>query len=102
MGTYVKVAKTGELPENSARLVEAEDRNIALIHADGGYFAIANECTHVGGPMCEGFISGEEVTCPWHGARFNFKTGQVVAGPGRGGLACYAVRVVAEDIEVEV
>lgn len=102
MGTYVKAAKAGELPENSAKLVEAAGNYIALVHGGGGYYAIANECTHVGGPICEGSVHGEEVTCPWHGARFNIKTGQAIAGPGRGDLACYAVRVVGEDIEIEV
>ena len=102
MGTYVKAAKAGELLENSAKLVEAEGKNIALVHGDSGYYAIANECTHVGGPICEGSVHGEEVTCPWHGARFSIRTGQVIAGPGRGDLACYAVRVVGDDIEIEV
>ena len=102
MGTYVKAAKTSELPENSAKLVEVDGKNIALLHGADGYYAIANECTHVGGPLCEGSVHAEEVTCPWHGARFNFKTGQAVAGPGRGDLDCYSVRVVDEDIEIEV
>ncbi len=102
MGIYVKAAKAGELPHNSAKLVQAEGKNIALVHADEGYYAVANECTHVGGPMCEGSLQGEELTCPWHGARFNFKTGQAIAGPGRGDLTCYAVRVSGDEIEIEV
>lgn len=102
MASYVKAAKAGEIAENAAKLVEAEGKSIALINAGGSYYAIDNTCTHVGGPLCEGSVAGEEVVCPWHGARFNVKTGQVLAGPARSDVASYSVRVEGDDIEVEV
>ncbi|MGH7909486.1 MAG: Rieske (2Fe-2S) protein, partial [Thermodesulfobacteriota bacterium] len=45
---------------------------------------------------------GEEVECPWHGSRFNIKTGEVTAPPAVEGVARYNVRVTGDDIEVEV
>ena len=102
MGTYVKAAKTGELGENTAKLFEAEGKSIALFHAAGSYYAIDNHCTHVGGPLCEGAVDADAVVCPWHGARFDVKTGQALSGPARGDVACYPVRQEGDDIEVEV
>ena len=102
MGNYIKVAKTNEIGDNSAKLVEAEGKSLALIRCEGSYYAIDNDCTHVGGPLCEGEISGAEVTCPWHGARFNVKTGEAVAGPARSDIGSYAVRVEGDDVEIEL
>ena len=103
MATYVKVAKAGELGENSVRLFEAEGKSIALVNAAGSYYALDNHCTHVGGPLCEGSVdAGAVIVCPWHGARFDVKTGQALSGPARGDIACYSVRMEGDDIEVEL
>ena len=61
-----------------------------------------NASAHRGGPLSEGEIEGEQVTCPWHGALFNIKTGEVLGPPARTGVASYSVRVEGTDIEVEV
>ena len=102
MGSYIKAATVGELSESSPKLVEINGTKIALVRTQGEYYAVANDCTHVGGPMCEGPVIGEQIVCPWHGAAFNFKTGRAIVGPARGDLACYAVRVVGTDIEIEI
>src|SRR5947208_189524 len=68
----------------------------------GSFYAIDDTCTHRGGPLSEGEVSGEEVTCPWHGAIYNIKTGAVLGPPAPRGVARYAVRVQGSDVEVEV
>jgi len=102
MGTFFKVARKGEVVRNSGKLIEAGGKQIALIRSEDNFFAIDNECTHVGGPLCEGMVDGEDVICPWHAARFNLKSGQVLTGPARGDLQCYSVRIQGDNIEVEV
>ena len=77
-------------------------KKIALFNLDGTFFAIDDTCTHRGGPLSEGEVSGEEVTCPWHGAVYNIKTGAVLGPPAPRGVASYAVRVQGSDVEVEV
>ena len=99
---FVKVAATSDLDNNSARLVESGGKSIALICADGEYFALDNTCTHVGGPLCEGLVREGTITCPWHAAQFDVKTGKALAGPARGDVACYAVRVEGGGIEIEI
>src|SRR5438094_4016716 len=68
MAEFVKVAKTGEIAPGEARAVEAGGKKIALFNVDGTFYAIDDTCTHRGGPLSEGMLMGEEVTCPWHGA----------------------------------
>jgi nitrite reductase/ring-hydroxylating ferredoxin subunit len=102
MAGFVKVAKSSELPPGKAKLVEPDGNQIALFNVDGSFYAIANACTHKGGPLAEGTVNGENVTCPWHGAVFDVKTGAVLKGPTSTAVKSYAVRVAGDDIEVEI
>src|SRR2546428_3328347 len=84
-----RVADASELAPGQAKCVEVAGKKIALFNLDGSFYAIDDTCTHRGGPLSEGEVSGEEVTCPWHGAVYNIKTGEVL-GPV---LATIAIRV---------
>ena len=81
MSKFVEVAWKNEIPDQSAKCVELEDKTIALFNLGGEFYAIDNTCTHDGGPLDEGEVIGEEVECPWHGAMFNIKSGEVTMDP---------------------
>lgn len=102
MPEFVKVAKTDEVSPGQARLVEVGGKEIALFNVAGSFHAIDNNCTHVGGPLCEGEINGVEVTCPWHGAAFDVTTGQVLGPPAGEPVSRYNVRVEGSEVEIEV
>jgi 3-phenylpropionate/trans-cinnamate dioxygenase ferredoxin subunit len=102
MAEFVKVASTNEIAPSQARLVIVKDKAIALFNVDGQIFALDNGCTHDDGPLAEGEISGHEVICPLHGARFDVRTGEVLGPPAYEAVARYDVRVTATDIEVAV
>jgi len=71
----VKVGNVGELSEGHGREVTVEGRKLALFKANGGFFAIANLCLHRGGPLSEGELNDYKVTCPWHGWKYDVRTG---------------------------
>jgi len=102
MAQFVKVAGTDEIAAGSIKQIEVNGKSLALFNLDGNYYAIGNECTHRGGPLAEGYVVGESVTCPWHGAQFNVKTGAVEGSPAAQPVAKYNVRVQGNDVEVEV
>jgi nitrite reductase/ring-hydroxylating ferredoxin subunit len=102
MAQFVKVASANEIAPGSAKQIEINGKTIALFNLDGNYYALDNECTHRGGPLAEGYLTGESVTCPWHGAQFNLKTGAVESPPAAKGVVKYNVRVQGSNIEVEV
>ena len=102
MGRFVKVARKSQLPENDGTYVEVEDNRIALFNLGGEIYALDNACTHVGGPLSQGRVAGNEVECPWHGSRFDIRTGEVRTFPARVDVATYKVRVTGDDVEVEV
>ncbi len=102
MGDLFDVAAVGEITPGEAKLVEAGGREIALFNCDGAYYAIDNDCTHIGGPLCEGEISGDRVVCPWHGAEFSIRTGEALAPPAEDDLHTYPVHVEGGRILIEI
>jgi nitrite reductase/ring-hydroxylating ferredoxin subunit len=102
MSKLLKVAQTKEVASGTGKVVEAEGRSLALFNVSGTFCAIDNTCTHMGGPLGEGDLAGEVVTCPWHGAQFNVKTGQVLAPPARTGVRSFPVKVQGDDVLVEL
>ena len=102
MPKFVKVAKTSEIADQSATCVEVEGKQIALFNLGGEFYAIDDTCTHRGGPLSEGSVDGDQVECPWHGAHFNIKSGEVTGPPALEGVTKYTVRLVGDAIEIEV
>jgi len=102
MAKFVRVASKSEIADQSAKSVEVEGKTIALFNLGGEFYAIDNTCTHRGGPLCEGTIEGDEVECPWHGAHFSIKTGDVKAPPAMDNVTHYPVQVSGDDIEIEI
>jgi nitrite reductase/ring-hydroxylating ferredoxin subunit len=102
MGEYVKVAQAGEIEPNRGKLVEMQGKKIALFNVDGTFYAIDNTCTHFGASLSRGELKGDEVSCPWHGAKFRVTTGEVLSPPAPQGVHSYKVRVNGLDIELEL
>jgi len=101
MAQFVKVGTKGDLAPGQGKMVEVSGRKIALFNVEGTYYAIDDTCTHRGGPLSEGELAGNEVTCPWHGAVFDVTTGKVLGPPATKGVSRYNVRVSGENIEIE-
>ena len=66
MAAYVKVANAADLQPGQAMSVTAGDRRVALFNVGGTCYAIDDTCTHRGGPLSEGALEKDVVTCPWH------------------------------------
>ena len=102
MGRFVKIARKSQLPENDGTYVEIEDKRIALFNLGGEIYALDNACTHVGGPLSQGRVEDDEVECPWHGSRFDIRTGEVRMFPAKEDVATYKVCITGDDVEVEI
>lgn len=97
---WTDVLAAAELPEGTPRRVEADGVPILLYRRGGETFAISATCTHFGGPLDEGKIEGETVTCPWHGSVFCLRDGSVLHGPATFREPAYEVREQAGRIAV--
>jgi 3-phenylpropionate/trans-cinnamate dioxygenase ferredoxin subunit len=97
---FVTVAKVGEIPEGGVKIARLDDREIAVFHVAGRYYAMADVCTHDGGPLAEGVLEDHVIECPRHGARFDIRSGAVLAMPATAPVPVYAVRIEGDDIQV--
>lgn len=102
MAELKKVATVADVPAGRAKAVNVEGKKIALFNINGSFYAIDDTCTHRGGPLSEGNVEEFKVTCPWHGAKFDVRTGEVVGPPAQRSVVRYGIRVMGTDIEVEV
>ncbi|HLV99887.1 MAG TPA: non-heme iron oxygenase ferredoxin subunit [Ktedonobacterales bacterium] len=98
MSEYVKVASVSDLAPGQMTLVEVDGELICLANVDGSFYAIADECTHVGGALSDGELEGYVVTCPVHFGQFDIRTGKVLQHPPREDAATYEVKVEGEDV----
>ena len=79
--------------------LEGEER-ICIVNFEGKYYALGNVCTHLGGPIDEGTLEGYEVECPWHGSKFNVRTGKPTKPPARQAVPVYKVKVEDNNLLV--
>lgn len=80
-GDYVRVGRREDFPEGEMRRVQAGGMPVLVVRRTGLLYAIGAMCSHAGGPLEEGKLDGDAVTCPWHGSTFNCRDGRVMGGP---------------------
>jgi nitrite reductase (NADH) small subunit len=97
----VEVLKTSDLPVGRVKAVTLEGRTVALYHTSSGFFATDNTCPHRGGPLAEGDLIGDEITCPWHLWGFDVATG-LCAGNPEISVATHEVRVEDDRVLVRL
>ena len=121
MSERVAVCSAADLPEGERRIVDVEDREIGVFNVKGEYYALENDCCHLGGPVCTGKVSREivaeypgpgqrvkerfsdnpTISCPWHGYEYELATGEHV-GVGEPVVNTYDVVVEGGTIYVDV
>ena len=102
MAEWITVAKAVEIPVNTAKAFTVGGTTVAVFNLNGSFYAINDECSHAGGPLCDGSIEGNTVACPWHGAVFDITTGAAKTAPACDDVACFKVRLAGDDVQVEI
>lgn len=98
MGEFVRVAGTADVKPGCGIVAEVQGKSLAVFNVDGTFHVIDNTCVHRGGPLGEGDLEGQIVTCPWHGWQFNVVTGECVKNPSAK-VSVYQVKVDGSDIK---
>jgi nitrite reductase/ring-hydroxylating ferredoxin subunit len=93
---FVRVGTLADLKEGRMRSCKVADRDIVLCRVEGKVYALDNVCTHALARMSEGRLRGTRLICPLHGASFDARTGEVLAGPAVQPLALHSARTTAE------
>ena len=100
--TFTRTIKSAELAEGKMKRATVNGKVLMLVKLDGKFYCCDDACTHVGGPLSQGKLDGNQVICPWHASRFDVTTGKCKGGPAVKDLNSYKVRDKDGFIEVDV
>jgi nitrite reductase/ring-hydroxylating ferredoxin subunit len=80
--------------------VEVNEIPVVLVRRGKDVFALAETCAHLGGPLSGGALEGDSIICPWHGSRFDLRSGAILNGPSTHPQTCLQTRVRSGQVEV--
>ena len=102
MGKII-VGKASDISAGKMQKVTADGKEILVVNIDGNFYAVDDTCTHAGASLSEGTLEGSIITCGWHGAKFDCKTGKLHAFPAKiKDLNSYKVVVESENVFLEL
>ena len=98
----VKTINISEIDENSVKVVNIENKDIAIFNVDGEFYAIDDLCSHAEASLAEGEVFDCKVECPLHGAEFDLKTGEAVTLPATRPVDTYMISVENDILYLEM
>ncbi len=101
-GEYNKICKLSEIENGKMKNVEINNKNILIVNIDNKIFATSGQCTHESVNLEDGFILGNEITCPVHLSKFDLKTGHPLNPPATEKLRIYNVKIQNNEIYIEL
>ncbi len=94
------VISESSMEEGKPVRAEHNGTPILLVRRGSQIHALAETCSHLGGPLSQGTLDGDVIQCPWHGSRFSIRDGHVVDGPAVHPQPCLEARVRNGQVEV--
>lgn len=93
MTLFIDIGALDDIPAQGARVVKTAEGCVAIFRtADDRVFAMEDRCPHKGGPLSEGIVHGDRVTCPLHNWVFDMNSGQA-QGADEGMVRTFAAKV---------
>jgi nitrite reductase (NADH) small subunit len=102
MSGWIKVCALDEIAPQGSRVVASSQGDIAIFRTDDDrVFGLHDKCPHKGGPLSQGIVAGERVTCPLHGWLVELASGHAVA-PDQGCVKRHEARVDAGKVLIRL
>jgi 3-phenylpropionate/trans-cinnamate dioxygenase ferredoxin subunit len=101
MPHWVRVANAADIPLNKSVAVEVAGHSLLIARLEDGFCALRNMCSHQAQPLQGGQIADGAIECPFHGARFDLRTGARLTMPAVRGVKAFSVRVEGGAIEID-
>ncbi|MBT3046885.1 MAG: nitrite reductase small subunit NirD [Candidatus Thiodiazotropha sp.] len=94
MSNWIEIASLNDIPRLGARVVKTDTVEIAVFRTAGDeVFALKDECPHRKGPLSQGIVHDNTVTCPLHNWKIDLASGEARA-PDEGCTRSYPIKVV--------
>lgn len=100
MAKWQDIGSTLEIVDGEFKSLEIDNTPIAVYNIAGEFLAIQDNCPHQHMPLADGLVENYCITCPFHGAQFDLRTGEVLAPPACENLVTYQVRVIGNRVEI--
>ena len=98
----VSAGKVSDISPGKMIKVSVDGKEILVINTDGNFYAMDDTCTHSGASLSEGQLDDTIVTCGWHGAQFDCKSGKLAKFPAKiNDLKSYSVVLESDEVFVE-
>src|SRR5690242_20402837 len=98
----IAVASLEQIPPGGMTTARAGPQTVLLCRVNGHVFSVRSSCPHRGAPLVEGKLEGALLRCPWHGARFDVRTGSRVCVPECKDLTVFPSRIADGQVWVAV
>lgn len=101
---FVRVAALAEVPEGEVRGVEVGVTKLCLVNVEGEVYAFQDKCTHRDFPLSQGELDPDDcsITCDWHGAKFDVRSGKALTPPAVRPVPVYEVKLEGDEIWVDL
>jgi 3-phenylpropionate/trans-cinnamate dioxygenase ferredoxin component len=91
--SFVRACAISELSVGGLRRLDVDGEPVVLIHADDGYFALSDLCSHDEVALSDGELAGTTLECWLHGSRFDIRTGRSLCPPATSSVPVYGVKM---------
>lgn len=102
MSDWTTVAKASEIAVGQFKCVSAGGKNLLVCHTASSFHVIDDTCTHDDGPLGDGWLDGEAIECPRHGAKFDVASGRVLCLPAAVPINAYRAMVENDQVKVNL
>ena len=102
MSGWIRVCALDEIAPQGSRVVASKQGDIAIFRTAGDQvFGLHDKCPHKGGPLSQGIVNGDIVTCPLHGFKISLKDGEAVA-PDKGCARRFEVKLDGGEVWLQL
>jgi nitrite reductase/ring-hydroxylating ferredoxin subunit len=98
----VRIAAQSDIAKGNGKGFRVGGLEFAVFHTEEGFFATGNLCSHEHEPLAEGWVEGDKVECPRHGAQFDLRTGEALTLPASDPIEVFPLEIKGEDIFVAI
>jgi nitrite reductase/ring-hydroxylating ferredoxin subunit/uncharacterized membrane protein len=98
---FTPIAAVADVPDGAPTKVMFGSTALVVVRRGDVVHALRETCSHAGGPLSEGELKGDTITCPWHFSTFKLADGAVVHGPAGTRQPAYRARVNGDQVEIQ-
>ena len=95
---FIRLCSVNDVPDSGAKAFTVNGQRIAVYRSGGKFFAADDICSHEHEHLSEGWLEGDKIECPRHGAQFSLETGEALTLPATEPINVFELKIEGEDV----